>query len=109
MKSYIVAALAIVLSSGGASAENISACPLIVGGKQYIDGPCEFDPLGGGNFKIMKEPWFAYVNLRSDQRDTADGSWNENPGSNHAESQLGVLVHRGECLSNEHAGICAKK
>jgi hypothetical protein len=109
MKTYIVTALAVVLSSGEASAENISACSLIVDGKQYINGPCDFDPLGDGSFKIMKAPWFAYVNLRADQRNTADGSWNENPESNHAESQLGVLVHRAECWSNERAVICAKR
>jgi hypothetical protein len=53
MKSYIVAALAIVLSSGGAPAENISACTLIVDGRQYINGPCDFSQLGKGDFQIM--------------------------------------------------------
>jgi len=109
MRTGIAAALAIALLSVEASAKDISACSLIVDGKQFINGPCEFSPLGEGSFKIMKEPWFAYVNLHSDQRNTADGSWNENPQSNHAESDLGVLVRRGECWSNERATICAKE
>jgi hypothetical protein len=105
----IAAALAVALSAGGASAKNISSCSLIVDGKQFINGPCEFSPLGDGSFKIMKGPWFAYVNLHSDQRNSADGYWNENPQSNHAESSLGVLVRSGECWSNERAMICAKE
>jgi hypothetical protein len=109
MRTGIAAALAIALLSGGASAKDISACTLIVDGKQFINGPCEFSPLGDGSFKILKGPWFAFVNLQSDQKDHADGAWNENPHSNHAESPLGVLVHRGECWSNERATVCARE
>ena len=88
MRTGIAAALAVALLSGGASAKDISACTLIVDGKQFINGPCEFSPLGDGSFEILKGPWFAFVNLQSDQKDHADGAWNENPHSNHAESPL---------------------
>jgi hypothetical protein len=109
MKIMILAGLAVMFSVGEMRAEPISACTLIVDGKQYITGPCEFFPLGGGSFKVLREPWFAYVNLHPDQLDLADGSWNENPLSNHAESQLGLLVHHQECWMNERAIVCAKK
>jgi hypothetical protein len=95
--------------AGVASPKNITGCTLIVDGKQFINGPCEFTPFGDGSFKIMKGPWFAYVNLDPDQKNRANGSWNENPRSNHAESQLGALDHHGECWSNERAIICARE
>lgn len=109
MRMCILAAMAVALPVGGASARHVSACTLIVDGKQFINGPCDFSPFGDGSFKIMEGPWFAYVNLVPDQRDTANGIWNENPQSNHAETPLGVLQHHAECWSNEHAVVCARE
>jgi len=96
-------------SSGEAPSRRITECSLIVDGKSFISGPCDFSPRGGGSFMIMKGRRFAVVDVDPNQRNGAQGYWNENPLSYHAESELGTLERHDECWSNEHATVCAKE
>ncbi len=131
-----VAVSAMLLAPTTASASRISSCTLVVKGKTYITGPCDFEDIGGGSFilrdlklvigcdvdnnnkidatddcagaeeRVFHKGAFVYVNVSA--TNTADGSWNETTGT-HAHSPLGVLKRSGSCWSNKNAKVCARK
>jgi hypothetical protein len=89
-------------------------CRLAVKGVTYMDGPCEFSPMGdGGDFQIgsPESPWFAYVFVNTDG--TAEGHWNaDQQGDGYvptskAHTPLGVLHRHDACWKNENASVCA--
>lgn len=110
--SPIIAAIGFVASAATLASSSAIAktagCTLIVNGKQFISGPCEFTWTGNGGFQIRHGEWFAYVNL--DGSDGTTGWWNNYEGhpTSHADSYLGILTRQAECWSNEHAMVCAK-
>ncbi len=97
-------------STVNAQASKTAKCELTVKGKKYINGPCAFTPLGGGDFMIQRGEWFAYVYLHDENRLIADGYWNDDGGypANHAHSPLGELIRYKECWLNKIARVCAK-
>ena len=87
-------------------------CLLQVGGKTYLQGPCEVTNNDHhGSFAIgvgetHRSKYFAYVNMEDDG---AHGSWNATPDSNRADTELGKLRRDGACWVNETARVCAYK
>lgn len=109
---YTMAIFAVALCFAGpfgGSAEGASRraqCKLVVKGKTYIDGPCDFEQFGGdGSFRINGGAYFAYVNVSGN---SADASWNESPQSTHAQAPLGTLRRNGACWESATVQICAK-
>ena len=98
-------ALAGLLSSGALGASRPASCTLVVKGKTYINGPCDFDADKDGSFRISGKDYFAYVNVTGK---TAEASWNADPKSTHAHAPLGVLTRKGACWENADARICAR-
>src|SRR5262249_48963572 len=86
-------------------------CLLEVMGKTYISGPCDVSILDdAGSFTLTekaKRPYFAYVLIDSDDKKTADGSWNRVRSATHAHAPLGsrVLRFSDGCWSNEGAKV----
>lgn len=85
-------------------------CQLTVDGVTYINGLCDFVRIGNdGSFQIFAIPnngYFADVSVNGDG--TAEGYWNEIPGTNHAHSRLGTLVRNDACWVNSRVIVCAK-
>lgn len=103
----IVAAAALAWSAAPAQAETRPAdCELTIRGRSYISGVCQFSPDGGGSFQINGGDYFAYVNMTSPG--VAEASWNEQPGSTHAQTRLGTVRRDGACWAGEGVRICAR-
>lgn len=85
-------------------------CLLLVDGKTYINGACNFDAAndGTGSFSIGTDDaankHFAYVNIWKGQ---GVGYWNGSVPETHAHEDLGTLNHNGACWYNDRAIVCA--
>jgi len=81
-------------------------CRLRISGRSYIDGDCFIQLDADGSFQVMAqdESYFAQV-LRYDSE--AEGYWNEQAGSTHAQARLGPMHRNGACWENATAEICA--
>jgi hypothetical protein len=80
-------------------------CKLVVNGKAYINGVCEFEASQGGSFTITGDKYFAYVNVSGNK---AEASWNADPASTHAQAPLGTLERKGGCWVSRTVEICAR-
>ena len=80
-------------------------CELTVEGTTYIDGECEFTPMGSGDFQISGGDYFAQVDVES--KGKAQGFWNEEKGASHTQSPLGALTQKGGCWVGSKVKICA--
>jgi hypothetical protein len=101
----IWAAALTLLASIPAGAEPVRHCELKVDGTSYIDGPCDFEAIGGGDFVIRGGDFFAYVYVAA----PATGFWNGTDKGNHAHTPLGELKSSGACWSNATARVCAQR
>lgn len=117
MKYGILALTLTLLLSGGASAKT-AKCLLAVEGEVYINGACEFEQQGGGDFQIWSadRTWTAMVALDPDgtgERETAVGVWNsDGVGPRYVPATrlhggLGTLKRDGACWLNRDAILCA--
>ncbi len=94
------------LIAGAASAElGPALCKLVVKGKTYIDGECQFSADPDGSFQITGKYYFAYVFVKGN---AAAASWNADPKSSHAGTELGKLTRKGACWVNATTEICAR-
>ena len=87
-----------------------ATCLLEIGGKAYIDGPCDFSLMASsddGSFKIMRPDGMYFAVLFVEGRDRGVGHWNEEPGANHAHSPLGELRRQKACWTNQNVKLCA--
>jgi hypothetical protein len=114
----IIAAGAVVLcalsGTTATAAQRLVQCKLVVNGKTYIKGRCNFEDFGEGSFAIgvlrddqpipKKGFYFAYVDVHGN---TAEAKWNEDPQEMHANASLGTLTRHGACWENATAQICA--
>ena len=119
MRSIVAAGVVALcgLTGSAAMAEQRPAlCKLVVKGKTYINGRCNFESLGAdGSFAIGvlgdDQPipregfYFAYVDVHGN---TADAKWNEDRTELHANAPLGTLTRNGACWENAAAQICAR-
>jgi hypothetical protein len=105
--SPLLVGLALACALSPAHAESRPAeCELTVRGQTYIRGVCQFSPQQGGSFQISGGDYFAYVNVTGNG--AAEGSWNENPASTHAQAPLGALTRSGACWVGAQVRICAR-
>jgi hypothetical protein len=81
-----------------------ATCSMTVDGAVFIDGPCEFRPLGDGGFQISNGFSFAYVYVEGGH---ATGFWNGEEHASHAHEKLGTLTRDGACWRNKTARVCA--
>ena len=119
MRSIVAAcvvALCGLTGSAAIAAQRPALCKLVVKGKTYIDGRCNFEDFGAdGSFAIGvlgdDQPipvggfYFAYVDVHGN---TAEAKWNEDPRESHANAPLGTLTRHGACWDNAIAQICAR-
>lgn len=102
-------------ASAAIAAQRPALCKLVVKGKTYIDGRCNFEDFGqDGSFAIgvlrddQRIPaggfHFAYVDVHGN---TAEARWNEDRTDLHADAPLGTLTRKGACWVNAIAQICA--
>jgi hypothetical protein len=105
-----------LMGSAAIAAQRPALCKLVVKGKTYIDGRCNFEDFGEGDFAIgvlrdhQRIPgggfYFAYV--IDVHGNTAEAKWNEDPKDLHANAPLGTLTRNGACWENAIAQICAR-
>lgn len=103
----IFAALTIACTiSGSASAATRPAdCTLIVDGKSYISGVCEFAHTDSdGSFSIYSDQYFAMVNVENGKGEAA---WNGVPYATRAQAVLGDVHRNGGCWEGEKVRVCA--
>ena len=119
MRSIVAAcvvALCGLTGSAAIAAQRPALCKLVVKGKTYINGRCNFEDFGAdGSFAIGvlgdDQPipvggfYFAYVDVHGN---TAEAKWNEDPKDLHANAPLGTLIRNGACWENAIAQICAR-
>lgn len=99
--------MALMIGSAAHAAPRPADCKLVVNGKSYIAGVCDFAPEDDGSFQIIGGDYFAKVTMQGKGR--AEGYWNEEPGANHAHSSLGILTRKGACWVGKGVEICARK
>jgi len=109
-----VVAICALTGSAAIAAQRPALCKLVVKGKTYINGRCNFEDFGDGSFAIGvlgdDQPipaggfYFAYVDVHGN---TAEAKWNEDPTDLHADAPLGTLTRNGACWENAIAQICA--
>jgi hypothetical protein len=118
MRSIVAASVVAIcglMGSAAIAAQRPALCKLVVKGKTYINGRCNFEDFGEGDFAIgvlrdhQRIPgggfYFAYViDVRGN---TAEAKWNEDPKDLHANAPLGTLTRNGACWENAIAQICA--
>jgi hypothetical protein len=118
MRSIVAAgvvALCGLTGSAAVAAQRPAMCKLVVKGKTYINGRCNFESFGEGSFAIgvlrddQRIPaggfYFAYVDVHGN---TAEAKWNEDKRDMHANAPLGTLTRKGACWENAIAQICAR-
>ena len=88
------------------AAERPALCKLVVEGKTYIDGKCDFEADPDGSFRIFGSTYFAYVDVTGN---TAEATWNADPKATHAHTRLGTLTRNGACWESATAQICARE
>jgi hypothetical protein len=113
LRVIIASAAMASLSAQVAMAKDLTAkCLLEVTGTTYINGLCDVSIIdAAGSFIVTeksRKPYFAYVIIDPDNKETADGSWNRVRGADHAHTPLGsgALQLRSGCWSNESAKVC---
>ncbi|MBR0686231.1 ricin-type beta-trefoil lectin domain protein [Bradyrhizobium manausense] len=101
-----VVAFILLTSMPGFAATMPVDCKLIVDGKTYIDGVCEFARTDAdGSFSIYGDKYWASIgNIENDK---GLAYWNESPGATHAQSRLGDVNRSGGCWENRRVRICA--
>ena len=109
-----VVAMCALTGSAAVAEQRPALCKLVVNGKTYINGRCNFEDFGDGSFAIgvlrddQQIPvggfYFAYVDVHGS---TAEAKWNEDPRDLHANASLGTLTRTGACWENAIAQICA--
>lgn len=84
---------------------NREGCVLEVDGAKAIDGACYWGPYSTetGSFVMEANGYFAIIEI---DNNTADGWWNETPGSTHAHTRLGEMKPDGKCWKSESVRVC---
>lgn len=81
-------------------------CLLIVKGRTYLDGRCEYESDPDGSFRMFGKDYFVYLNVV--EKNLGDVSWNADPKSTHAHNRIGEVRRDGACWTmNRDTRICA--
>jgi hypothetical protein len=94
-----------LIAGGACAGQRPALCKLVVKGKTYIDGECQFSADPDGSFQIASKSYFAQVLVKGN---AAEATWNADPKSGHAEAKLGTLTYKGACWVNATTEICAR-
>lgn len=97
---------AVVMAAGSAMGKD-ARCELTISGRTWIEGPCEFTDIGGGDGSFIvtgTNGYFAYANKDGDRM---RGSWNGAQKESRAHDDLGMLVRNGACWVNDRVRLCA--
>ena len=124
-KIFAIACAALIVAGAAPraqAAQRKADCLLIVDGKTYINGSCDYSPDSDGSFQISRyvvthggtygyqtrgHGYFASVFPNGDG--SATGSWNGTEHASHAMVDLGTLRRAGACWQNERAKVCVWK
>ena len=119
MRSIVAASVVAIgglMGSAAIAVQRPALCKLVVKGKTYINGRCNFEDFGDGSFAIgvlrdgQSIPiggfYFAYV--IDVHGNTAEAKWNEDRTESRANAPLGTLTRNGACWENAIAQICAR-
>lgn len=79
---------------------------LVVDGKTYLNGPCPID-IGSGGVATIGGGGRYFGVLIPNGDGSGKGYWNEEPGTNHAHTDLGEMRRNGACWTNDRAILCA--
>jgi hypothetical protein len=109
----ILIALVFMATSAVPAYAFLGKCRFEVGGKTYLNGPCNITVMPDGSFEIgtgetRRSKYFALVDVDSATR-AAVGYWNGSVGEDHAHERLGALIRRGACWVNTEARVCAER
>jgi hypothetical protein len=109
----LIALTALAGASPAGAREQVVRCKLVVSGKTIFTGRCDYETLGtDGSFTISERKkrhyYFAYL-VRDGAE--AEGSWNADRMSNHADAHLGAMTQVGGCwqTADQRNRICAWK
>jgi hypothetical protein len=80
-------------------------CLMVIEGRSWIDGRCDFDADPDGSFRLLGQRWFTYVSVMSPG--VAEASWNGKEAASHAQEPLGELRRNGACWESATVRICA--
>ena len=111
-----VIAICSLTGSAAIAAQRPALCKLVVKGKTYINGRCNFEDFRDKEHSpsaflgvVDESPsggfYFAYVDVHGN---TAEAKWNEDRRDSHANALLGTLTRNGACWENAIAQICAR-
>jgi hypothetical protein len=96
-------------STDGPTANNSrqGRCHLVVDGAEMFKGPCRIglDPDGSFTIYENREPGYFAMVMR--EGTMAEGYWNGDRSSTHAQAELGMLRRDGACWTNDRARVCA--
>lgn len=77
-------------------------------GEVYINGSCEFTPMGGGSFRVDANGYSVQLDVQDNGM--GEGSWNGDVRAGHLQEPLhmeGDLNHSGACWWNGGTALCA--
>ncbi len=81
-------------------------CLLVVKGRTYLDGRCEYESDKDGSFRMFGKDYFVYFNVL--EKNLGDASWNADPKSTHAHNRIGEMRRDGACwVMNKDTRVCA--
>lgn len=105
LRSLLTSVVFVAVAASAPAAARPADCKLVVNGKTYITGVCEFTAQSGGSFSISGNDYFAIVTVSGN---TADANWNADPKSTHAQAPLGALTRKAGCWVSRTVEICAR-
>jgi len=104
-RALLAAAFVLPMSCPALAATRPVDCTLIVDGKSYIGGVCEFVRTDkDGSFSIYGDKYWAMVNVENGR---GEAYWNAVPNATHAQAQLGEVHQVGGCWEGPRVRICA--
>ena len=80
-------------------------CLMVIEGRSYIEGRCEFDADPDGSFRLLGQRHFTYVTVTAPG--VAEAAWNGREAASHAQEPLGEVRRNGACWESPRLRICA--
>ncbi len=105
MKKTLALITSLLVTSAAANAE---ICFLQIEGRIEMQGPCIFEPMGGGDFSAADaDDRMAYVYFYVDHDESGTGSAAWSAHESHANYILHNLYRDGACWTSYEATLCA--
>lgn len=86
-------------------------CSLKLNNRVYFDGKClisitSIEKVESVVVTDVLGDYFVYINMADEHRRSAEGYWNGEEKSSHADDPLGTLLSKGHCWINAKAKVC---